>query len=62
MRNTTILAVTLIPHVVRPHIGRDIVFRKIHVISPDKLADGALTTVQSSHPIRVTIPYLVTVL
>jgi hypothetical protein len=37
-------------------------FRKIHVMSPGRLADVTLTTLQSSRPIRVTIPYLVTVL
>ena len=54
--------VTRIPNVLRPHIVRDFVFRKIHVISQGKLADGVLTTLESSHPIRVTIPYLVIVL
>ena len=51
-----------IPDVLRPHIVRDLVFSKIHVISPRKLRDGTVTTLESSHPIRVTIPYLVIVL
>ena len=62
IRNTSFLVVTRIPNVLRPHIVRDFVFRKIHVISQGKLADGVLTTLESSHPIRVTIPYLVIVL
>jgi hypothetical protein len=55
IRKTTFVVVTRIPDVLRPHIVRDLLFHKIHVISAGKLADVTLTTLESSHAIRVTI-------